>query len=127
MASIRFLGIAPHQLLADVVCRADEKGEDPEGPVDPVPPAKEHSVSHLLLKETRGCRNNLRRSSGKVGQDKPSAEDRITLLVHQSCVSCATKADIWHEIVLIEVQVALPHKEREHSGQEIRCYLSPSA
>ena len=105
MASIRFLGIAPHQLLADVVCRADGKEEDPEGPVAPAPLEKEHSVSHLLLKETRGCRNNLRRSSGKVGQDKPSAEDRITLLVHQSCVSCATKEDIWHETVLTEAPV----------------------
>ena len=80
---------------------------------------KEHLASHLLLKGMRGCRSNLRRSSGKVGQDKHSAEDRITLLVRPSCFSCATKADIWHEIVPIEAEVALPHKEREHSVKQV--------
>ena len=113
-ASIRSPGIAVRQGRADVACRADEKEEDPEGTVAPAPPEKEHSASHLLLKETRECRSNLRRSSGKVGQDqdKSSAGDLTTLLEEQSWFSCATKADIWHEIVLIEVQVALPHKER---------------
>ena len=119
MASIRFLGIVPRRLLADVVCRADEKEENPEGPVHPVPAEKEHSASPLLLKGTRGCRSNLRRSSGKVGPDQPSAEDRTTLLALQSFASCATKKDMWHEIALIEAQVALPHKERGPSARRL--------
>ena len=118
-ASTRFLGIAPHQCPADVACRADAKEESLEVPADPVPREKGHLASHRLLKGTLGCRSNLRRSSGKVGQDKHSAEDRITLLMRPSCVSCATKADTWHEIAPIEAQVARPHKEREHSGKQV--------
>ena len=95
--------------------------------MDPAPPVKEHLASHLLLKEMRGCRSNPRRSPGKVGQDKHSAEDCLTLLVHPPCLFCATKADIWHEIVPIEAQVALPHKEREHSGQEMWIWYHPAA
>ena len=54
-----------------------------------------------------------------MGQDKHSVEDHTTLLAHQVCASCVTKADILQETVQTEVPVALPHKLKEHSALEL--------
>ena len=92
-ASARFPVTALHQHHADVVPRADEKEEGPE---DPAAPARlEKALSELLLlhKETHGCHNNQRRSCGKVGPGRLSAEDLTTLVALLSCASFATRSD----------------------------------